>query len=190
MKAFQSVIFSTIILASSFAFAKAYEVDPAHSSVMFKATHLKVSTIPGRFTDFSGTINIDEKDMTKSTVEFTVKVDSVNTAVAKRDDHLKSADFFDAKKYPNATFKSTGLKKDGNNEWEVTGDLTIRGVTKKATFEVEKLGDVTDPMMKKQKIVFKGEAEINRKDFGVNYGEDAVVGDKVKLHVNLEAAAK
>src|SRR5690606_8552102 len=106
------------------------EVDPAHSSVTFEAIHLKVAKIPGRFNSFSGTIDLNEKDVTKSKVDFTVDIASIDTAVEKRDDHLRSADFFDAKKYPKATFKSTKITKD-DDDLILEGNLTIRGKTKK-----------------------------------------------------------
>ncbi len=177
------------ILTASTSFAGVLQVDPAHSSVTFEATHLKLTTIPGKFGEFSGTIDLNEKDLTKSSVEFTVQVSSINTNVVQRDDHLRSADFFDAKVHPQATFKSSSIKKAGK-AYKLEGDLTIRGVTKKVTFDVQSLGKAEDPVMKTTKHVFKATTVLNRKDFGVNYGPDAIVGDKVPLQVNLEAMPK
>lgn len=165
------------------------QVDPAHSSVTFEATHLKLTTIPGKFGEFSGSIDLNDKDITKSTVEFTVQIASINTNVGQRDDHLRSADFFDAKTHPQATFTSTSIKKAGKS-YRLEGNLTIRGVVKKVTFDVQSLGKAEDPVMKTTKHVFKASTVLNRKDFGVNYGPDAIVGDKVPLHVNLEAMPK
>ncbi len=189
----KSRIIASLILATTFAIpgmalAKKMDVDVNHSTVAFEATHLKISKIPGRFTEFSGSIDLDEKDTKKSMVEFTVNVASITTAVVKRDDHLKTPDFFDAQKFPKATFKSTSIKKSMNG-YTMEGDLTIRDVTKKVTFKVKTLGKVEDPMMKVEKTVFGATAKINRKDFGVNYGPDAVVGDHVELWINLETHA-
>lgn len=168
------------------AFAEKLEVDPAHSTINFEATHLKISKIPGKFSDYTGTIDLNEKDVTKSQVDFTVKVNSIDTSVPKRDDHLRSADFFDVKNHPTATFKSTSVKKSGKS-LKLLGDLTIRGVTKPVTFDVKSLGKVHDPVMKVDKQVFRATGQINRKDFGVNYGPDEIVGDKVDLVINLES---
>lgn len=176
----------SFLLSSSLAFAKKLEVDPNHSTIGFEAIHLKISKIPGRFTEFSGTINLDEKDLTKSKVDFTVQIASITTAVQKRDDHLRSPDFFDAAKFPKAVFKSTSIKKSGGN-FTMSGDLTIRDVTKPVSFTVKNLGSAQDPVMKVEKSVFQATTEINRKDFGVSYGPDAVVSDKISLSINLEA---
>ncbi len=182
------VILTAALISPTFAFAKKLEVDPSHSSLAFEATHLKVSKIPGRFTEFSGTIDLDEKDITKSKVDFEANISSITTAVAKRDDHLKTPDFFDAQKYPKATFQNAVLKKSGKG-YVLTGDLTIRDVTKKVSFQVKNLGKAEDPAMKTEKYIFSATGKINRKDFGVNYGPDAIVGDHVELLINLETMA-
>ena len=184
--AFKKLIVIATLISPSLTLAKALEVDPAHSAITFEATHLKISKVPGRFNEFSGTIDLDEKDITKSKVDFTVNVASLTTAVKKRDDHLKTNDFFDVTKFPKATFKTTDIKKSGKG-YTLTGDLTIRDVTKKTSFDMKSLGKVEDPMMKTEKHVFSATGKINRKDFGVNYGPDAVVGDVVNLWINLEA---
>lgn len=180
------VLLPLMFLVPSLGSAITLEVDPNHSSVVFEATHLKFSKIPGKFGEFSGVLNLDEKDMTKSKIDFTVNVTSINTNVLQRDDHLRSPDFFDVKKYPKATFKTTAIRKSGSG-YKLDGDLTIKDKTKKVTWDVKSLGKTHDPVMKTDKYVFQGSTEINRKDFGVNYGEDAIVGDKVKLWANLEA---
>lgn len=180
---------SVCLLASKLAFGAVLSVDPSHSSVQFEATHLKLTKIPGKFGTFEGTIDYNDKDFTKSKVDFTVDVDSINTNVQQRDDHLKSPDFFDSKKFPKATFKSTSIKKSGKG-FKLEGDLTIRDKTKKVSFDVQTLGKAQDPVMKVEKYVFHGTTQINRKDFGVNYGPDEIVGDKVSLEVSLEAMPK
>lgn len=183
-----SIIFAAILLAPGLAFSKKLEVDPAHSAIAFEATHLKISKIPGRFTEFSGTIDFDEKDITKTKIDFTVNISSITTAVSKRDDHLRTPDFFDTQKFPKAKFQSAAIKKSGK-DLILTGDLTIRGVTKKISFQMKSLGKVEDPMMKVEKYVFSATGKINRKDFGVNFGPDAIVGDNVDIWINLETMA-
>ena len=179
------LILITALISPAFASAKKLEVDPNHSTIAFEATHLKISKILGRFTDFSGTVDLDEKDITKSKVDFVVNIPSLTTAVSKRDDHLRTADFFDAQKYSKSTFQNALIKKSGAG-YTLTGDLTIRDVTKKVSFQVKNLGKVEDSMMKAEKYVFSATGKINRKDFGVNYGSDAIVGDNVDLWINLE----
>lgn len=174
-----------VVALPHLSFAEKLEVDPNHSSINFEATHLKISKIPGRFTEFAGSLDYDEKDVKKSKVDFTVQIGSITTAVSKRDDHLKSADFFDAQKFPQATFSSTSIKKAAGG-YSLEGDLTIRGVTKKVTFAVKSLGKAQDPTMNVQKTVFRATGKINRKDFGVSYGPDAVVSDNIDLVINLE----
>ncbi|OYZ21013.1 MAG: hypothetical protein B7Y39_10025 [Bdellovibrio sp. 28-41-41] len=179
------LILVVALISPAFAFAKKLEVDPNHSAIAFEATHLKISKIPGRFTEFSGTVDLDEKDITRSKVDFTVNISSITTAVVKRDDHLRTPDFFDAQKFPKATFQSSEIKKSGKG-YVLKGDLTIRDVTKKVSFQMKNLGKVEDPMMKTEKYVFSATGKINRKDFGVNFGPDAIVGDIVDLWINLE----
>lgn len=189
LKNFSKIVVSVLLLAPSLSFAKALEVDPNHSSVLFEATHLKISKVPGKFGEFSGTLDLNEKDITKSKIDFTVQIASINTNVLQRDDHLRSPDFFDAKTFPKATFKTTSVKKTGKNI-KLEGDLTIRDVTKKVTFDVKNMGKAHDAVMKTEKYVFIATGQINRKDFGVNYGTDDIVGDKVALWINLETMPK
>ncbi|MCC2678352.1 MAG: YceI-like family protein [Pseudobdellovibrio sp.] len=184
----KNIVLITVLsfLLPQAAFSAMLYFDPNHSSVVFEATHLGLTKIPGKFGVFEGSIDLNEKDPTKSKIDFTVDVSSINTNVQQRDDHLRSPDFFDAKKYPKATFKSTSIKKAGKN-YKLEGDLTIRDVTKKVVFDSQSLGKVADPVMKTDKYVFYGKTQINRKDFGVNYGPNEIVGDKVMLVVSLEA---
>ncbi|MEZ4818712.1 MAG: YceI family protein [Bdellovibrionota bacterium] len=185
MKQAKQLLMITLILPT-LASAKTLTVDSAHSSIMFEATHLKVTKIPGRFLEFSGTIDLDEKDFTKSKVTFDVNIASITTGVSKRDDHLKTADFFDAEKFATATFNNALIKKSGKKHI-ITGDLTIRGTSKKISFQVQQLGVVKDPMLQTSKHVFRASGKINRKDFGVSYGPDTIIGDEVTLWINLEA---
>jgi len=115
------------------ALAAPWELDTAHSGVQFKVRHLMVSSVRGDFEKIAGTIHYDEQDITKSGADISIDAASINTRVAKRDDHLRSADFFDAAKYPKITFKSKRIENNGQGRLKVTGDLTIRGVTKEVT---------------------------------------------------------
>lgn len=180
-----SLFLASSLFLSPLALAKKFDVDPAHSTLGFEASHLKVSRVPGRFGEFTGSVDWDEKDFTKSKIDFSVDVASITTHVDKRDEHLRSPDFFDAAKFPKATFKNAKIVKAGSG-FKMTGDLTIRGVTKATTFDVQNHGKVNDPVMKTDKYVFSAKSTINRRDFGVNYGTDAIVGDQVDLWINLE----
>ena len=169
--------------------AGTFQVDPMHSKVGFEIPHLVISTVEGRFTAVDGTIELKDK-FEKSTVKATMDVSSVDTGVSKRDDHLKSPDFFDVAKFPKMTFESTEIK--GKPEsFQLIGNLTIHGVTKKVTLDGKFSGAVDDGMGN-QKIAFKADGKINRKDFGLTYGKmveaGAVVGDEVTLHLSIEAA--
>jgi polyisoprenoid-binding protein YceI len=170
------------------------EVDPAHSNVGFDIKHLVVSTVHGNFTDFTGVIDLNEKDPALSKVNFTVKTDSISTNSAKRDAHLKSADFFDVQKYPEAKFVSTGLKSKGKDSYILTGDLTIHGVTKKAELKLVSLGKVKDPYGVERRM-FQASTDIVRKDFGLTYNATlesggVVIGETAKLTIDVESTPK
>jgi polyisoprenoid-binding protein YceI len=170
------------------------EVDPAHSNVGFDIKHLVVSTVHGNFTDFTGAIDLNEKDPALSKVSFTVKTDSISTNNAKRDAHLKSADFFDAQKYPEAKFVSTGLKSKGKDSYVLDGDLTIHGVTKKAQLKLVSLGKVKDPYGVERRM-FQASTDIVRKDYGLTYNAalesgGVVIGEIAKLTIDVESTPK
>jgi polyisoprenoid-binding protein YceI len=147
--------------------------------------------VPGYFRDFTGTVNYDAKNMEKSSVEFTAKVTSVDTGVAPRDAHLRKADFFDVEKYPELTFKSTKVEKKGKNLL-VTGDFTLRGVTKQITFPVQIAGFLPPDERNGGRMGVTAETSINRRDYGVNYGSTlpngvASLSDEVKINLQIEA---
>lgn len=175
------------------AYATLLTVDASHSTVGFEISHLVVSTVPGSFSQFHGTIDYNEKEVTKSKVNFTVATDSINTANAKRDGHLKSEDFFDVKKYPEAKFVSTSITETGAKEgpkYKLEGDLTIHGETKKVSFDMNVLGKVKDHRGV-EKTVFHATTVINRKDFKLAWNKPLeqggyVLGETVKLNVSLE----
>jgi polyisoprenoid-binding protein YceI len=179
-----------ILLAFAFAplFATTYDVDKAHSSVEFKVRHMLVSNTKGIFRDFDGTFAYDDKEKKLTALSGTINVGSIDTDDPKRDEHLKKPDFFDTKKYKLITFGLVEQKGDS-----LIGDLTIRGVTKRVTLDYEFGGEVTDPWGKKR-AAFSLEGKINRKDFGLSFNQvldtgGAVVGDTVKLYVEIEGIA-
>jgi polyisoprenoid-binding protein YceI len=168
----------------------AYNIDPAHSLIGFAVRHLEINWVEGRFKDFKGTINYDEKDVTKSSVEFTAKVASVDTEVEARDKHLRTADFFDAEKYPEMTFRSTRVERKGKDGYVLHGDLTLRGVTKPVALPFTMTGAVKDPWGN-TRFGVEAHTKINRRDFGVNYGNAFAggldVGNEITIDLRLEA---
>jgi polyisoprenoid-binding protein YceI len=169
-----------------------YSFDKAHSFIGFKVKHMGLIDVPGYFRDFTGTVNYDAADPAKSSVEFTAKVTSVDTGHEGRNAHLRRADFFDEPTYPEMTFKSSKVEKKGNG-WIVSGDLTMRGVTKPVSIPFEITGFVPGGERAGAKIGITGETTINRRDFGVNYGGNMPNGtpqiaDQVKVVLAIEAA--
>lgn len=167
-----------------------WSVDPSHSTVGFSVRHLVISKVRGDFTKFSGTVKLDEADVTRSSVEATIDVGSIDTRVADRDGHLKSPDFFDAAKFPTITFKSTKVAKAGKDRLRVTGDLTLRGVTRPVTLEVEASPEVKG-MYGEVRRGYSATAKIDRKDYGLTWNKlveaGPAVGDEVLLSLELEA---
>jgi polyisoprenoid-binding protein YceI len=171
--------------------AATYAVDKAHSEVMFSVRHMGVAKVTGRFNDFTGTINGDPAKPDAGSVEFTIKTASIDTKEAGRDKHLKSSDFFDVEKFPEITFKSSKVAAKGQNQYDVTGTLTMHGVSKEVTLPVTMAGPVKDPQGA-EKIGFETTTKLNRKDFGITWNRalDAggvVVSDEVQVSINLEA---
>lgn len=168
-----------------------YKLDPAHSTIGFAVRHLEINWVEGRFKDFAGTIRFDDKDITKSSVEFAAKVESIDTGVTPRDKHLRSADFFEVEKYPEMTFKSTRVERKGKDGYVLHGDLSLKGVTKPVSLPFTFTGAVKDPWGNTR---FGAEAhtKINRRDFGINYGNAFAgggldVGNEVTIQLRLEA---
>ncbi len=169
----------------------AYSFDKAHSFIGFKVRHMGLIEVPGFFRDFTGTVNFDSKDVTKSTVEFAAKATSVDTGVAPRDNHLRSKDFFEVEKFADITFKSTKIAKKGKS-WIVTGDFTMKGVTKSISFPFDIVGWVDATEKAGAKMGIAAETTINRRDYGVNYGTNMPNGiptlsDDVKIVLQIEA---
>ena len=166
-----------------------YRIDPAHSSINFSVRHMMITDVRGRFTDFSGTIRYDDRDITRSSVEFTARVASINTDVERRDTHLRSADYFDAERYPEMTFRSTRIERRGNEQFVATGDFTLRGVTRQITIPFTLRGAVADP--RGARFGIEANTTINRQDFGVAWSRPApggglVVANEVAITLLLE----
>ena len=167
-----------------------YTIDASHSYIGFSARHAMVTTVRGKFSDFSGTAHVDTANPANSTVSLTIKGESIDTGSADRDAHLRSGDFFENEAYPNITFVSTNVERDGD-EWQVTGDLTIKDVTKPVTIVFEQTGSAKDPFGN-TRVGFEGTASVNRKDWGITWNAalesgGVLVSDKVKLEFDISA---
>lgn len=165
--------------------ADSYTIDPAHTYPHFSINHLGFSTMQGRFDDTSGKVTLDRAAKSGS-VEIAIKTASVSTGFAKRDEHLKSPDFFNAAEFPSVTYKSTAMHFKGDIPSSVDGNLTISGITKPVTLTIDSFNCGTHPMNKKDMCGAAASAQIKRSDFGVKYGLPAV-GDDVKLAFEIEA---
>jgi polyisoprenoid-binding protein YceI len=163
--------------------AGAYKIDPTHSSVVFRIKHMNTAPFYGTFEKVTGTINFDESNPGSSSINAEIPVDSVHTHADKRDAHLKSKDFFNAESFPTLSFKSKSFTKSGD-AYEVTGDLTLHGVTKPITARVEKTG--SGSMQGKELIGFDVSFTVKRSDFGITFMPDGL-GDEVKVMIGLEA---
>jgi polyisoprenoid-binding protein YceI len=184
---FVSIIVTGLLLGSASLLAVPYSVDVAHTSVGFKVKHMMISTVSGNFSGFSGSYDLD-KGVFKS-LTATIKTDTINTGIAKRDEHLRSADFFDVKKFPEMTF--TMNAQQGN---KLMGDLTMHGITKKVELTVDMGGEVTDPWGDKRSgFILTG--SVNRKDYGLVWNKametgGVVVGEEVKMVIEVEGVKK
>ena len=173
--------------------ASTWEIDPAHSVATFSVRHMMVSNVRGEFGKMSGVVQQDDKDITKSSVDVTVDTTTINTREPKRDAHLKSADFFEAEKYPTMTFKSTRITKVDESHLKVAGNLTLHGVTKPVVFDAE-----ITPETVAMGTTVRGVAattKLNRKDFGLNWNKTieaggVLVGDEVVVNVEFELHKK
>ena len=166
--------------------ADTYKVDPVHSSISFLIEHAGISNIHGRFNEFSGEITIDSADPEKSSFALTIPIDSIDTNNVKRDEHLRAPDYFNAKQFPNLTFRSTGVKPIAGG-FEVTGDLTIHGVTKPVTLTFAGGDKVVEFPKGTKRIGLVSEFSVLRTDYGVNTAQSGL-GDEVTIVVGVEAA--
>jgi len=195
MKKFTSIIALLALLLPLTATASTWTLDPDHSTVQFKVRHLMISNVRGVFEKVSGTLNLDEKDITKSKVDVTIDTASVDTNIKKRDDHLRSVDFFDAAKFPTMTFTSTKVEKAGADKLKVFGNLSIKGKTRPVILEVENFSpEIKDPRGKERRGA-SATTNINRKDFGVNWSATMdnggmVVAEDVAIQLEVEFIKK
>jgi len=171
-----------------------WTLDKSHSAIKFTVEHLVIAEVDGKFTSFDGTMEASKPDFTDAKISFTADVASVNTDNETRDNHLKADDFFNAEKFPKMTFTSTAFKKVGDKKYQLSGNLTIRDVTKPIVFEVTHGGTVKDPWGN-TKAGFKATAKINRFDYNLKWNTitemgGAVVGSDVNITVNVEFAKK
>ena len=175
--------------------AAAFDIDPAHSAATFSVKHLMVANVHGEFGKVTGTVNLDDKDITKSTVEATLDATSIRTHDEKRDEHLKSAEFFDVAKFPTLTFRSTKVEKGAKGKLKVTGDLTIHGVTKSVVLDVEGLSKESKDPWGNVKVGTSASTKINRKDFGLTWNKNletggVLVGEEVTINLDVELGKK
>ncbi|MHB1444518.1 MAG: YceI family protein [Acidimicrobiales bacterium] len=171
-----------------------YSLDPTHTRLGFVARHAMVTKVRGQFNQFSGVLNIDAEDPSKSTAEVSIDVASVTTGNEDRDNHLRTNDFFDVPNFPTWTFKSTSAEKVGEDTYRITGDLTIKDTTKPISIDFEHTGAAKDPWGN-TRIGFEGRATVNRKDWGIGWNValeagGVLVGEKVTLEVDVSAVKK
>jgi polyisoprenoid-binding protein YceI len=175
--------------------AATYEVDPAHSAASFAVKHMMVSTVRGEFGKLTGAVVLDDADLKKAQIEATIDVSTINTRVAKRDEHLKSADFFDVAKFPTIVFKSTSVKRVSTGKYKVAGDLTMHGVTRPVVLDVDSPAkEMKDPFGNTARGA-TATAKLNRKDFGLNWNKaleagGVLVGDTVDVTIDLSLNRK
>jgi polyisoprenoid-binding protein YceI len=168
-----------------------WNIDKAHSKINFTVVHLGISDVDGLFKNFDASIKSSKADFSDGVFEFSADVNSINTEMDMRDEHLRGADFFDAAKFPKLTFKSTSIKALGNNKYALKGNLTLRGITKPATFTLAYRGTVVHPMSKANVAGFQLSGKILRKDFNFGSGYPApMISDEVEIKANGEFTAK
>jgi polyisoprenoid-binding protein YceI len=172
-------------------FTNAWNIDLAHSGVNFSVRHMVISKVRGRFAKFGGSLQLDEQDLTRSTLDVHIDASSIDTGVADRDAHLRSPDFLDVEKFPLLTFKSKRIEKTSEAHYRVLGDLTIRGTTREVPLEVEVGGTGKDPWGN-ERAGFAAHVQIDRKEFGLQWNQaletgGVLVGERVEIEIEIEA---
>lgn len=167
-----------------------WALDPAHSEIQFKVKHMMISSVSGEFATFNAAVETEGDDFTKAKVTFSADVNSISTKNEQRDGHLKSEDFFDVARFPELSFESTGLSPAGDGQYSLEGNLTIKGVTRPVTLDVEHSGVIKDPYGN-NRAGFEVMGKINRKDFGLTWHQltetgGLIVSDEVRLFANVE----
>ena len=176
-----------LLLLTSGALAADYRIDPGHSTILFSAKRMGVVNVYGRFNEFSGSLSVDDANPANSSIELEIKSASVDSNSERRDNHLRSPDFFNATQFPTVTFKSTEVARIGDDRYRVTGDLTLHGVTESVTAEVVKTG--TGERRGSALIGFETVFRINRSDFGMNFMTEAL-SDSVQITFSLHGVAR
>ncbi|MCC6996364.1 MAG: polyisoprenoid-binding protein [Deltaproteobacteria bacterium] len=174
--------------------ANNWNIDGTHSGVNFSVRHMVFAKVRGRFGKFGGSLDLDPADLAKSSVDIQIDAASIDTGTPDRDNHLRSPDFFDVARYPQLTFKSKQVTRKGDTEYKVTGDLTIRDITREVVLDVEFGGTGKDPWGN-QRLGFSASARIDRKDFGLKWNQvleagGVLVGEKIDIEIELQAVAK
>jgi polyisoprenoid-binding protein YceI len=190
-----SVAILALLALPSLSTAETWSLDPDHSSIGFTVRHMMVSNVKGTFGTFKGIAEVDEKDITRSMISVTIDTASINTGVPKRDEHLRSADFFDTAKYPTMTYVSKRVEKSGNDRLKVYGDLTLHGITKPVVLDVEGPTKVYKDPQGKLRRGASATAKINRKDFGLTWNKvieagGVLVGEEVNISLEAEFVKK
>ena len=183
--------FALLIAFPSFAATSTWQIDPAHSSAQFAVRHLMISTVRGEFSKVTGTVSFDDADLTKSSVNVSIDTTTVDTREPDRDEDLRSDHFLDVKGFPVMTFRSKKVEKAGTGKLKITGDLTLRGVTKEVVLEVDGPSAVVKDPWGNQRMAINATTKINRQDFGVKWnanmdGGGVVVGDEVSITLDVE----
>ncbi len=186
---YKRLIWAVLSLAAA-ATAATYDLDPAHSGATFKVRHMMISNVQGKFTGLKGTVEFDPAKPSATTIEATIHAATVDTGEPKRDEHLKSPDFFDVAKYPTLSFKSKSVTKAGDNKYKVAGDLTIHGVTKRVVLDVETTPEMKDPWGN-NRFGASATTRVNRTDFGLTWNKaletgGVLVGDDIAITLELE----
>lgn len=187
------LLFVTLVLGPPSRSQDTYRIDPNQSTISFAVKHMVISTVHGKFTEYSGTILLNETDLTRSSVNITIKTASLTTEVTPRDNDLRSANFLDASKYPEMTFTSRRVEKQGD-DYLLTGPLSMHGVTKEISIPFKYSGKIKD-LMGNMRIAVEGSVTINRRDWGVSYSKvidngGLVAGNEVKIDLDIEAVKK
>lgn len=185
------ILASVALLAGPAAAGTTWDIDPAHTSVQFAVRHMMISTVRGDFGKVTGTVAADDKDLSRSKVQATIDAASIDTREPKRDEHLKSPDFFDVARFPTITFVSKKIEPAGAGKWKMTGDLTLHGVTREVVLDVEAPGTTVKDPMGKTRSGARATTKINRKDFGIVWnkaldGGGIAVGDDVDVVIDVE----
>ena len=184
------LLIAVLFATAAWAQGSEWQIDPAHTTVGFTVRHMGISNVHGRFTKVSGTANVDDNDVTKSSVNATMDIASITTGNDSRDNDLRSPNYFDAAQFPTMTFKSKSITKNGDNKLKIVGDLTIKGVTIEVTLDVDGPSSPVK-MGPNQRRGLSASTSVNRKDFGVGAKTPAaMVGEEIKIEIDAELTQK